>query len=194
MSIKNISKNISLGRIAARMVLGTALVTGIYLLALQFSDNMHEVIPGEMYRSAQLNITSLDSYQRTYGIRTILNLRGDNTGSAWYDAEKRFAATRGLTMVDFRMSSKRELNQPQVQQLIALMRAAPKPILIHCRQGADRTGLAVALYMAALHGADEETAEAQLSLRYGHIPWISAARAMDVTFEAMEPMLGYLKS
>lgn len=170
------------------------LTIGLYLLGLQFTDNMHETLPGELYRSAQLTSAQLESYRRTYGIKSVLNLRGDNTGADWYDAEHAYTQKTGLTHLNFRMSSGSELSKAQVKELIALMQAAPKPLLIHCKHGADRTGLAVALYFAAIANKGEEAAESQLSLTYGHIPWISAARAMDETFEAMEPMLGFSDS
>lgn len=173
---------------------GALVACGLYLLGLMGSNNMHATIPGELYRSAQLNAQALDSYHHRYGIRSIINLRGENTGAAWYEAEKSFAESHAVALLNFRMSAKRRLDARQVRSLIALMEHAPKPVLIHCRQGADRTGLAVALYMAAIRHSDEGTAEAQLSPRFGHIPWISAARAMDATFEAMEPMLGYSNS
>ena len=65
---------------------------------------------------------------------------------------------------------------------------APRPILIHCRSGADRTGLASVVYLARVAHADEETAERQLSIRYGHfaVPFFSSAYAMDESWEDME--------
>ncbi|MFD2031462.1 tyrosine-protein phosphatase [Ancylobacter dichloromethanicus] len=49
------------------------------------------------------------------------------------------------------------------------MKDAKKPILIHCQAGADRSGLASALYLAAIKkNSAEAEAEAQLSIRYGH--------------------------
>jgi protein tyrosine/serine phosphatase len=84
------------------------------------------------------------------------------------------------------------LNEQEAMQLIAVMRDAPKPLLIHCQAGADRTGLASALYLAAIAGKSEQVAEGQLSLRYGHIPYsFSRAFPMDETFEKMEPLLGF---
>jgi len=76
--------------------------------------------------------------------------------------------------------------------LIALLRSAPKPVLIHCKQGSDRTGLASALYLAALAKAGEPVSEEQLSVRYGHIaiPLVGTYE-MDRSFEAMEPRLGF---
>lgn len=90
------------------------------------------------------------------------------------------------------MSARRELSAAKAAKLIVLMKGAQKPILIHCKAGADRSGLASALYMAAIARVGEATAEGQLSIRFGHfsLPFIPEF-AMDRTFEALEPSLGY---
>ncbi len=73
------------------------------------------------------------------------------------------------------------------------MRDAPKPLLIHCLAGADRTGLASALYVAGVEGRGELAAEWQLSIAYGHVgvPVLSRAWAMNQTWEKMEAWLGF---
>lgn len=95
-----------------------------------------------------------------------------------------------MNHIDFGMSASRELDMNQVNQLVAIMRDAPKPILIHCKSGADRTGLATALYLSRVARLSEKEAESQLSIRYGHvsIPYLSAAYAMDRTWENAEKM------
>jgi protein tyrosine/serine phosphatase len=72
------------------------------------------------------------------------------------------------------------------------MRDAPKPILIHCQAGADRTGLVSVLYLQQIAGIDEETAEEQLSVRFGHIgiPYLSSTFAMDRSWENLEKVFG----
>ena len=125
------------------------------------------------------------------GIRTIINLRGDNSGHHWYDTEIAEAKALNIGHIDFHMSSARELTQAQAAQLVEIMRNAPKPILIHCQAGADRTGLASALYLAAIAKTNEATAEGQMSIIYGHLPFsFTRAYAMDRTFEKLEPWLG----
>jgi protein tyrosine/serine phosphatase len=61
---------------------------------------------------------------------------------------------------------------------------------------ADRTGLASMLYLQQFAGIDEETSERQLSARYGHIgiPYISAAFAMDESWEELEKVVFGLTS
>ena len=70
-------------------------------------------------------------------------------------------------------------------QLLVLMQIAPKPLLIHCQGGADRSGLAAAIFeYAAMLRPPEQSAE-QLSLWYGHFPYLwSRTGAMDDSFSA----------
>lgn len=177
---------------ASRLVATCLLLIGGYLGYVQLTDNFAPVVAGEVFRSAQLSRGSLQDYVHREGIRSIINLRGENAGKPWYDEEISAAKELGIQHVDFRMSARRELDQSQVEQLITLMDEAPKPVLIHCKAGADRTGLASALYVAAIAKHGEDAAERQLSIYYGHLslPFIPEF-AMDRTFEAMEPWLGF---
>lgn len=98
----------------------------------------------------------------------------------------------GIAHVNFGMSAGRELTQAQAANLIAILDRAEKPVLIHCKAGADRSGLASALYVAAVAKLGEDAAEQQISIRYGHISLpVSETYAMDRTFEALEPWLGF---
>ena len=44
------------------------------------------------------------------------------------------------------LSAYRDVSVEQMDEIIKLIEQAPKPILIHCESGADRTGLVSALY------------------------------------------------
>ncbi|WEF23889.1 dual specificity protein phosphatase family protein [Paracoccus sp. S3-43] len=167
--------------------------TVAWLGFLQLSGNFHEVSQGQVYRAAQMDGQALARWKREYGIASVLNLRGENAGTDWYETELALTRHLGIQHIDFRMSASKELDQAQVMALIDVMKAAPKPLLIHCMGGADRTGLASALYVAGVEKRGEEAAEWQLSLAFGHvgIPWISRAWAMDTTWEDMEAWLGF---
>lgn len=169
-----------------------ATVLGGYLLGLQIFGNFHVVLPGELYRSAQLTPDQLRAFTQQFGIKSLLNLRGYTEGDAWYEAEKKTAADLGLSYRNFSMSDTAVLAQADAEKLIAIMKDAPKPLLIHCRAGADRSGLAAALYLAAIAQKGEKAAERQLSILYGHfsIPVLSKAYSMDVSFENLEEWLG----
>lgn len=168
---------------------------GGWLGFVQLSGNFAAVVPGVLYRSAQPSDTALQEAVQRYGIRTVINLRGANPKSVWYRDEVAESKRLGLEHRDFKMSADTELPQKQAEKLIALMRDAPKPVLIHCAGGADRSGLAAALYLAAVQMSGEEAAEAQMSVRYGHlaVPF-AQSWPMDRSFEALEPWLGYTDS
>jgi protein tyrosine/serine phosphatase len=167
-----------------------ALLCG-YLIHLQTSGNFHPVMEGEAYRSAQPDAEDLRAWVAETGIRSVVNLRGRHEGTPWYDAEMVASDALGLKHYDFGMSASKGLDRAGAAALIALLRDAPKPVLIHCMSGSDRTGLASALYLAD-QGRGEELAEHQISIRYGHvsIPY-TAAWPIDQSWEAMEGWLGY---
>lgn len=177
-----------------RGVLAFLAVGGIYLGIEQLNGNFHPVVAGELYRAAQIDASQIAGIQQQYGIRTIINLRGESHAD-WYKKEVAESKALGVNHIDFRLSASKELTQAQVEQLVALMRNAPKPILVHCRGGADRSGLASALYVAAISKGGEAAAEAQLSPFYGHFPIpFTPSWAMDETFEHVEPWLGFPNS
>ena len=72
----------------AGLLLGALLILGsAYLGCMILSGNLHTVVAGEFYRSAQVIPKRLETYQQLYGIRTIVNLRGANPQSTWYREE-----------------------------------------------------------------------------------------------------------
>ena len=177
------------------LVAGAVLLKG-YLYYLQYSGNFDTVVAGEVYRSAQVTPERLASYQKDFGIRSVLNLRGAFPGQPWYDDEITASNALGLVHVDFAMEASNLMTVEEMTQLIALMRSMPKPLLVHCRRGADRTGLAMALYLAGISGADEGTAAGQLSIWFGHfsVPYLSTTYPMDESWQRMVPVLGLDKS
>ncbi|WP_284309898.1 dual specificity protein phosphatase family protein [Labrys miyagiensis] len=173
-------------------LLAAVLAVGAYASNALLTGNFGTVVPGEVYRSAQLGNGLMTRVVQRYGIKTIINLRGANPGEHWYDKELADAKALGVAHIDFSMSAKHELTQARAQQLIELMAKAPKPLLIHCNSGSDRTGLASALYVASIAKQGEDAAEGQLSLRFGHVslPFVPEY-AMDQTWESLEPWLGF---
>ena len=158
---------------------------GAYCGVIIYEGNFHAVEDGVLYRSAQLGKDDLESFARQYGIKSVLNLRGAHSGEGWYDAEMAAVHELGLTHYDYPISAKRFVTRPQIAELLAIVRAAPKPLLIHCKSGADRSGLVAALYRYAIAGASPAEADRQLSLAYGHFPYLmSRSVAMDDSFWA----------
>lgn len=133
--------------------------------------NFHEVLLGRLYRAAQPSGTSLESYIHTYGIRTVINLRGPNPGEDWFEEEARVAKRCGAEFVSVNMSASDKPQEQNLRLLIETFDQCPTPILVHCTSGSDRSGFAGACYMLLKTNASPAQARAQLSLRFGHIPW-----------------------
>jgi len=165
---------------------------GAYLFAIQASGNFAAVVPGALYRSNQPTALQVADYAERYGIKTIVNLRGSGEDAAWYKNEVAAARDLGIWHIDFKMVATKQLTVEESQQLVALLRDAPKPILIHCKSGADRTGLAAVIYLNRIAGVNEAIAERQLSIRFGHfsIPFLSPTYAMDENWEMLEKVYG----
>ena len=159
-----------------------------YAACLQLHDNFHTVIDGQLYRSTQPTSDQLSAYVRTHGIKTIINLRGNHSGAAWYDNEVTVARGLGIIPIDFGMSSSKSISPQTAQQIVELIATASKPMLIHCQSDADRSGLVAALYMKKIAGFDGKKTQDQLSFYYGHveIPIISSAYAMNRSWRVIE--------
>jgi undecaprenyl-diphosphatase len=148
--------------------------------------NFHEITPGVAYRSAQLKRAPLTRYIKQYEIKSVINLLSDHPGEPWYDEETAVCNELGVKHYDVRMSAERKPDDDQVRKLIDIYRNAPRPVLIHCLQGADRSGLAAAMWKVIVDRAPKSKASEQLTIWYGHIPF-GNKRAMDDFFEQWDP-------
>ncbi|MDB5556503.1 MAG: tyrosine phosphatase family protein [Rhizobium sp.] len=173
------------------LLAGSPIVAVSSYLGIQYlRGNVHEVDPGQLYRSGQLNASQIRDVTKRYGIRSIVNLRGASPKAKWYQDELAEAKALGLTHVDFKMLATRQLPLERAAALEAALRDVPKPVLIHCEGGSDRSGLASAIFMHRIRGMDIEKAEGQISLYYGHfsVPHLSQAYPMDETWEKLEDL------
>ncbi|HEY4202223.1 MAG TPA: dual specificity protein phosphatase family protein [Devosiaceae bacterium] len=156
---------------------------GAFAAYLQFTGNVHAIEPQMAYRSNTLGSAQLQQVIEQNGIRTILNLRGGSMESPWYANEASIAKSHGVALVDVPMSDDRMPEPQTLSALIATLHDAQYPILIHCKAGADRTGLASALFELLVMKKSPQEAAEQLSFNYGHFPWLgSKTGAMDRTF------------
>jgi protein tyrosine/serine phosphatase len=150
----------------------------------RWTGNFHTVEEGVLYRSGQLNQIQFENHIHEKQIRAVLNLRGRHPGTGWYDNEVKVTRAAGIQHFDYPISAKRELTSGQVNEIIVLLRDLPRPVLVHCEAGADRSGLVSAIYKLVLGKQSANEAAQQLSFRYGHFPWLgSRTIAMDRTLE-----------
>src|SRR5207302_10514820 len=88
------------------------------------AGNVHEIIPGRLYRGAQPSARSLENLIDRYKIRTVLNVRGCCYPDAWYLAEAEVCERRGVQLEDISFSAVHLPSRDEVRLLIeALDRA-----------------------------------------------------------------------
>jgi len=160
-------------------------------------NNFGCVDPGKLYRSNHPTPAQLRAAVRRHGIRTVINLRGEMPSGS--DALSREAAARlGVAHVDFPLASRRVPHKDRVLRLAGVYAQAAPPVLVHCKSGADRAGLAAGIYVL-LRGGTSQDALAQLSWRFGHV---SASRTgvLDAFFlrfardaEGRKPFLDWVR-
>jgi protein tyrosine phosphatase (PTP) superfamily phosphohydrolase (DUF442 family) len=170
-------------RVVGLLAIALLLFLGGAYAYVHGGGNFHEVEKGVLYRSSWLGAEGLEKAIARHGVKSVLNLCGEQPGDVWYEGEKSVSQRRGVKFVSLGLSANTALDAKQVASLVEILRDSPKPLLIHCRAGSDRTGLAAAIYVAS-HGGSYRDACEQLSLYYGHFPYFgSKSVAMDVTLE-----------
>ena len=169
----------------------TALVIGLgawWLGQVLVGANLHTVIPGKVYRGAQPSESSLERMVERYGIRTIVNLRGCGNPLPWYLDEGRVAQRRGIALEDISFSAIHLPSAPELRTLLDVLDRSEYPIFLHCRHGADRTGLAAAIVLALQEDVPYTRARRELGLYYGHLSF-GRTGMLDCFFDLYEAWL-----
>jgi protein tyrosine phosphatase (PTP) superfamily phosphohydrolase (DUF442 family) len=158
------------------------------VLRVFVGSNFHSVAPGLCYRSAQPTAESLENAQRALGIRTIINLRGENEDADWYQEELETARRLHIDVLDAGLCSKVQVPDDDFHIFVQAVKDAKEPILIHCANGNDRSGLASAVYLLMRTDTPINVARQQLGLRYGHFA-IGKALALHRVLDSYEAWL-----
>lgn len=140
-----------------------------------------EVVPG-IWRSNQPTPGRLKRLAR-HGFVSVLSLRAEHGGSA-YRLEQYYCEALGLQLFNQPLASRRAPKTEDVQALWRLFDDMPRPLLLHCKSGADRAGLVAAL--AQMHsGVPVAQAKRQLSFRFLHIK-LASTGVLDAFLDAYE--------
>ena len=111
-------------------------------LTIWTHSGFHTIEPGKVYGCSQLTAAGFEQRVTEYKIRSIINLRGPSPNSEWYKQEKAAAARLGITHIDVAgMSSKFFPVAYWMRKAVLALETCPKPVLVHCYSGVDRTGL-----------------------------------------------------
>lgn len=132
----------------------------------KFWTNLEEISPG-VWRSNQPDRARLERF-KAMGIKTIVNLRGEDK-FAHYLFEKEACDDLDLTLVDTKLWARDAPPVRRIMRAFEAVRDAEKPVVFHCKSGADRTGFIAAMYQMAVDGLPVEEARKQLALKYYHL-------------------------
>lgn len=137
-------------------------------------------IDNDLYRSAQPSPKLFQKFKKQ-GIRTVINLRGSREDLV-DQMERRVCKNLNLSLIEFKLHSR---GAPTIDQIFLskkLFGEIDYPALIHCKSGADRTGLMATLYLIN-KGIDVDEAKKQLSFKYLHIR-LAKSGILDHFFES----------
>ena len=134
--------------------------------------NFHWVREGEAARSSQANFGGLTGLMRRHALKAIVNLRGENSDLSWWRYERRVCAALGARHIDAMLDSRHLPTRAMLATLLDAFDAAPRPFLIKCSGGHDRTAFAAALFILHRDGWQAMAAAATQfdPQRYGHVP------------------------
>src|SRR5262249_46472184 len=89
----------------AALLAACAACLGYQVYYVVLGKNLHEVVPREIYRSAQLSGSDLHSAVAQYKIKTVVNLRGCCPETGWYQDETATLDKLGVKKYDITFSS-----------------------------------------------------------------------------------------
>ena len=162
------------------LVCGGVIALGWEAAYVLLGANFHCVAPGAAYRCAQPSADWLRHVMQQKGIRTVINLRGDNSESAWYVNERQAVLDEGGCFKTVMLSAAFAPEPHVLRHLVRVLDNTPRPVLFHCRSGCDRCGLVATLYLLLYTDTPMADARQQLSVRYGHICFGKSACLQDV--------------
>ena len=142
-----------------------------------FWFNFHKVDEG-VYRSAQLTPWRLRKVVERYQIKSVLNLRKKE--NYLYQREEEICWELGVCYRVYSIASRTLPKPEEVEELAQLLRELPKPILIHCKAGADRTGFVSVLWHLLQGRGVEEAIKKELRARYAYFPVGRAGKILEL--------------
>jgi protein tyrosine/serine phosphatase len=141
-------------------------------VTLEGVDNLHRV-SAHIYRSAQPSGTGMRNL-RDLGIKSVINLRAFHCD---------LAGLGGTGLLNHRLHVLTwKVQDRQVIRVLTMLRDAHNgPFLIHCKHGADRTGLMAAMFRIVEQGWSKEAAiREMLDGGYGyHRVWGNIVRYIE---------------
>ena len=144
--------------------------------------NRHRVADG-VWRAGQPTPGQIRAFARRGG-KSVVSLRaGRSFGSLPLELEACRAA--GLNFHNLVIRSRGLPSREEVRAAARLFETVERPVMFHCKTGADRVGFVSALYLMLAEGRPVAEARRQLSLKYGHVR-LGKTGVLDAFFDTYE--------
>jgi uncharacterized protein (TIGR01244 family) len=116
--------------------------------------NLHKV-SDDLYRGAQPTAEGIEQLKKL-GVKTVVNLRSS-------ESDRKMLGDAGLAYEPIPMTAWHPNDREVVRFLQIVGDERNLPVFLHCRRGADRTGMMVAIYRVAVQGWSKDEAIAEMT-------------------------------
>lgn len=135
------------------------LFASLFAVAYRRGVRLRELLPKQLYISSQPDPVQMRKLISSLGLRSVLNLRSEDP--LRFMAERRVCEQAGVTYLGVKLPLEDWTPRPVLLQILQILDTAPRPMLIHCRRGVDRSGLVAAVGLLVA-GLDLDTAWKQM--------------------------------
>jgi len=138
-------------------------------------ENFYQV-DQNVYRGAQPTADGF-KYLAKIGVKTVIDLREADQRS---QAEERTVTAAGMKYVNVPMTGLAPPTEAEISRALGILEGGSGPVFVHCKRGADRTGVVIATYRIDHDGWDSERALREAKARgmsFLQLPRMSYIRA-----------------
>ncbi len=114
-----------------------------------------------VYRGAQPTEDGIQ-YLAKIGVKTVVDLRAADQRS---EAEEKMVAAAGMKYVNIPMSGRAAPTEAQISRVLGILESDQGAVFVHCKRGADRTGVVIASYRIDRDGWDNARALSEAKAR-----------------------------
>jgi len=158
--------------IAAGLLALVSLIPGLQVSWCQTEKELRGLpnfgrVTDNLYRGGQPTLDGFSSL-RAMGVGMVVNFRDERAET---EIEKRQVESLGIKYVGIPFSANHKPPTNQIVEFLDLLRANPSTkIFVHCRRGADRTGLMIAAYRVSIE--HQPVTDAVSEMHRFHYDWL----------------------
>jgi uncharacterized protein (TIGR01244 family) len=131
-----------------------------------------------VYRGAQPTADGF-KYLAKIGVKTVIDLRAADERS---ESEESIVTAAGMKYVSVPMTGLTAPTEAQISGILGILESGNGPVFVHCKRGADRTGVVIASYRIdhdgwdSAHALSEAKALGMSFFQFPRMSYISAFR------------------